>query len=183
MLGVREFKSGKTYNPDNKKNRKQTVVASGIILNEDYAKQSLQNISASAKNPITTSEEQNKHSETHKSKQVLKDAEPKGVIGRIRTRGRNSVGTNPNSTQDDGEHGNNSNLPRLPTSDTQSTEKDSLNKNVVPTSTPKTATTSELNSLKTLETYIETMGIDVPPNRYLLAYNRVGKVGLSLFTN
>ena len=68
MLGVRESNSGKIYNPDNKKNRKQTVIASGIILNEDNAKQSLQNILASAKNPITTSEEQNKNPETHKSR-------------------------------------------------------------------------------------------------------------------
>ena len=30
--------------------------------------------------------------------------------------------------------------------------------------------------LKTSETYIETMGIDVPSNRKLLAYNRVRKV-------
>ena len=32
------------------------------------------------------------------------------------------------------------------------------------------------SGLKTLETYIETMGIDVPSNRKLLAYNRVRKV-------
>ena len=32
------------------------------------------------------------------------------------------------------------------------------------------------NGLKTSETYIETMGIDVPSNRKLLAYNRVRKV-------
>ena len=32
------------------------------------------------------------------------------------------------------------------------------------------------NSLKTLETYVETMGIDVPSNRHLLAYNKVSKV-------
>lgn len=32
------------------------------------------------------------------------------------------------------------------------------------------------SGLKTLETYIETMGIDVPSNRKLLAYNRVTKV-------
>ena len=32
------------------------------------------------------------------------------------------------------------------------------------------------SGLKTLETFIETMGIDVPSNRKLLAYNRVRKV-------
>ena len=32
------------------------------------------------------------------------------------------------------------------------------------------------SGLKTLETYIETMGIDVPSNRKLLAYNRIKKV-------
>ena len=45
--------------------------------------------------------------------------------------------------------------------------------------TPNTSTNvndTNSNSLKTLETYIETMGIDVPSKRHLLAYNKVSKV-------
>ena len=87
---------------------------------------------------------------------------------------------NPNSIQDDGEQGTIPNLQALSTADIQNTEKESLNKNIVSTSTPKNAAPSGPQGLKTLETYIETMGIDVPSNRHLLAYNRVGKVGLSL---
>ena len=37
---------------------------------------------------------------------------------------------------------------------------------------------STFTSLKTLETYIEPLGIDVPSEKRLLAYNRVGKVSL-----
>ena len=185
LLGVQEFKSSKSQSSDNKKNKKKNDIPSGNILNEvgscKNVKENLQRVSAPAQNPKTAPEEQSKLSKTNKLEQVVKDTEPKRITGRIRMRGRNSVCTNPNSTQDDGEQGN---LPPLSTSDTQNTEKESLNKNIVPTnSTPKNATSSELNSLKTLETYIETMGIDVPSNKYLLAYNRVGKVGLSIYAN
>ena len=40
----------------------------------------------------------------------------------------------------------------------------------------KSSAAAPCANLRTLETVIETMGIDVPSNRYLLAYNRVGKV-------
>ena len=57
--------------------------------------------------------------------------------------------------QDDGEQGKNCNLPSLSTPEAQNNEAESTHsKNVCSTPTPKTATTSELNTLKTLETYI-----------------------------
>ena len=57
-----------------------------------------------------------------------------------------------------------------------STGKGSNIKNeVIPNSSTNVNDTNS-NSLKTLETYVETMGIDVPSNRHLLAYNKVGKV-------
>ena len=55
-------------------------------------------------------------------------------------------------------------------------EKESFNRNEQSNSSAKHVCLSTPNSLKTLETYIEKMGIDVPSNRHLLAYNRVSKV-------
>ena len=184
MLGALELKSCKTSDSINKKNNKQNNITSDCILDEVVSrkkvKQNLQSISAiTTQSPITAPEGQNKLYKTLQLEQVVKDTEPKRMPGRIRKRGLNSMSTNPNSVQDDGEQGTISNLQALSTSDIQNTEKESLNKNVVSTSTPKNAAPSGPHSLKTLETYVETMGIDVPSNKYLLAYNRVGKVGLS----
>ena len=57
-----------------------------------------------------------------------------------------------------------------------SSEKGSTLKNISDARPGKNVSCSKLYSLKTLETFIETMGIDVPSNRHLLAYNRVSKV-------
>ena len=57
-----------------------------------------------------------------------------------------------------------------------SSEKGSIMKNISDARPGKNVSSSKLYSLKTLETFIETMGIDVPSNRHLLAYNRVSKV-------
>ena len=56
------------------------------------------------------------------------------------------------------------------------TGKVSIVKNEVTPNTSTNVNDTNSNSLKTLETYIETMGIDVPSKRNLLAYNKVSKV-------
>ena len=55
-------------------------------------------------------------------------------------------------------------------------EKGSIMKNTSDANPGKNVPSSNSYSLKTLETFIETMGIDVPSKRHLLAYNRVSKV-------
>ena len=55
-------------------------------------------------------------------------------------------------------------------------EKGSITKNIQDLNRGYNVGDSRINSLKTLETYIETMGIDVPSTKHLLSYNRVGKV-------
>ena len=57
-----------------------------------------------------------------------------------------------------------------------SSEKGAIMKNIPDANSGKNVSNSSSHSLKTLETFIETMGIDVPSKRYLLAYNRVSKV-------
>ena len=57
-----------------------------------------------------------------------------------------------------------------------SSEKGAIMKNIPDANPGKNVSNSSSHSLKTLETFIETMGIDVPSNRHLLAYNRVSKV-------
>ena len=106
----------------------------------------------------------------------LKDTEPKRTPVRSKTRGRPSIPTNPTLNQDADGQTEDSKLEVPAISDAQNTDKESASKNVMPGYTTKAAAASTSKSLKTLETYIETMGIDVPSNRHLLAYNRVGKV-------
>ena len=60
--------------------------------------------------------------------------------------------------------------------DAPDSEKAPVNRNEATSSAAKNNSVSTPNTLKTLETYIEKMGIDVPSNRHLLAYNRVSKV-------
>ena len=69
-------------------------------------------------------------------------------------------------------------IPAMPVS-LQASQKSSVttesNKLAVPMNRD-VGSTKSYSGLKTSETFIETMGIDVPSNRKLLAYNRVKKV-------
>ena len=142
-------------------------------------KQTSQGTFASPRDSSPAAKSQTKSFATEQLKQSLslEDTDSKITTARSKKRGRPSTSTNLTPPQDANEKFNDSNLEVTANYEAKNAEKDSSIKNVTSTFVTKSATSK---SLKTLETYIETMGIDVPSNRQLLAYNRVGKVCLAL---